>query len=198
MTTECQRSRRNFLKTSLLGGAAAMAATRLTIAKADSASAGQAPKAAGEPAAASSLAAGDDRARIAFDSLTPFKREIAAAIGNKRVVLKPNNVIINVPLCATAAENLEGILEFLHSIGKTNIVIAESPANGSAMDGFANYGYDKLAAKYKVKLVNLDTEGYGIVYCVDSATCSRTRCARHYADGPEEQLRHLRGQAEDA
>jgi uncharacterized protein (DUF362 family) len=97
----------------------------------------------------------------------PLKKEIAAAIGSKRVVLKPNNVIIDKPLCATHADNLEGIIEFLHSIGKTNIVIAESPANGSAMDGFANYGYDKLAAKYKVKLVNLDTEGYEVLYVVD-------------------------------
>jgi len=59
-----------------------------------------------------SLAGGNDRADIAFKSLVPFKDEIAAAIGNKRVILKPNNVIINVPLCATNAENLEGILEF--------------------------------------------------------------------------------------
>lgn len=163
MTTGCQRSRRSFLKTSLLGGAAALAATKLPPAAASE----PLPEIPGDPISRVALAAGDDRAKIAFDSLTPFRREIAAAIGNKRVVLKPNNVIINVPLCATAAENLEGILEFLHSIGKSDIVIAESPANGSAMDGFANYGYDKLARKYNVKLVNLDNEGYGIVYCVD-------------------------------
>ncbi len=35
------------------------------------------------------------------------------------------------------------------------------------MDGFANYGYDKLATKYKVKLVNLDTEGYEVLYEVN-------------------------------
>ena len=68
-----------------------------------------------------SLAGGNDRADIAYKSLEPFKEEIAAAIGNKRVVLKPNNVIVDVPLCATHADNLEGILEFLKSIGKTNV-----------------------------------------------------------------------------
>jgi uncharacterized protein (DUF362 family) len=166
--TECQRSRRSFLKTSMLGGAAAIAAARLPAALAAApASAAQAPIEAPGPTSRVSLAAGDDRAKIAFDSLTPFKKEIAAAIGSKRVVLKPNNVIVDKPLCASHADNLEGILEFLHSIGKTDIVIAESPANGSAMDGFANYGYDKLAAKYKVKLVNLDTEGYEVVYVVN-------------------------------
>ena len=152
------------MKTTLLGGVGAVAVARMpSLAKA----AAVAPMTAGGPTSQVSLAAGDDRADIAMKSLEPFKREIAAAIGNKRVVLKPNNVIIDKPLCATDAKNLEGIIEFLHSIGKTNVVIAESPANGSAMDGFANYGYDKLAAKYKVKLVNLDTEGYEVLYVVN-------------------------------
>ncbi len=165
MAADTRSSRRSFLKTSLVGGAAALAATKLPVAMAADA----APAAAEVGGAASrvSLAAGDDRAKIAFDSLAPFKKEIAAAIGSKRVVLKPNDVIVDVPLCATNAENLEGILEFLHSIGKTDIAIAESPANGTAMEAFANYGYDKLAAKYNAKLVNLDAEKYRIVYCID-------------------------------
>ncbi|HEY4382225.1 MAG TPA: DUF362 domain-containing protein [Acidobacteriaceae bacterium] len=161
--TGCERSRRNFLKTSLMGGAAVLAATKTPAAVA----AMQAPIAPIGFGSKVSLAGGSDRAKIAFDSLLPLKKEIAAAIGNKRVVLKPNNVIIDKPLCASHAENLEGVIEFLHSIGKTNVVIAESPANGSAMDGFANYGYDKLAAKYKVKLVNLDSEGYEVLYVID-------------------------------
>ena len=168
MSTECQRSRRNFLKTSLIGGAvAALGAAKMADALPPAETAAGPAPLAGAATSRVSLAGGDDRAKIAFDSLTPFKREIAAAIGTKRVVLKPNNVIIDHPLCATHAQNLEGILEFLHSIGKTNIVIAESPANGSAMEGFANYGYDKLAAKYNVKLVNLDTEAYDVVYVVN-------------------------------
>ena len=162
---ECQRSRRNFLKKSLMGGMAAVAASHLPAAMA--APVAPAPAAARARASRVSLAGGDDRANIAFKSLEPFKDEIAAAIGNKRVILKPNNVIINVPLCATHADNLEGILEFLKSIGKTNVIIAESPAGGSVMDGFANYGYNRLAKKYNVKLVNLDAEGTQIVQCID-------------------------------
>ncbi len=146
-----------------MGGAAAMAAAKMP-AFAAGAVAPMIPVGMGSKV---SLSGGDDRAEIALKSLEPFKREIAAAIGNKRVVLKPNNVIINVPLCATNAQNLEGIIEFLHSIGKTNIVIAESPANGSALEGFSNYGYNALADKYKVKLVNLDTEAYDVVYVVN-------------------------------
>ena len=123
-----------------------------------------------------SLATGDDRANIAFKSLEPFKKQIAAAIGDKRVILKPNNVIINKPLCATHADNLEGILEFLHSIGKKNITIAESPANGSAFDGFANYDYNKFEKKYGVKLVSIDKDDFEIVQCVDEKDMQPHAC----------------------
>jgi uncharacterized protein (DUF362 family) len=113
------------------------------------------------------LTTGNDRVNLAFKALEPFKTEIAAAIGDKRVILKPNNVMTNNPLCATHADNLEGILEFLRSIDKKNVVIAESPANGSALDGFANYGYNKFVGRYGVKLLNLDTQGYEVAYCID-------------------------------
>jgi uncharacterized protein (DUF362 family) len=167
MTTGCFTSRRNFLKTSLLGGAAALAAWRLPSARASQAAPAAAPAATGQFTSRVALTAGDDRANLAFKALEPFRKEIAAAIGDKRVILKPNNVVINRPLCATHADNLEGILEFLKSIGKTNVLIAESPAGGSALDGFANYGYNKFAGQYGVKLLNLDTEGFEVVYCID-------------------------------
>ena len=120
-------------------------------------------------AASNSLAGGDDQRRLRSFVEAPVQaQEIAAAIGLKRVVLKPNNVIIGLSAMPRRCRIPRGHpRRFLHSIGKTDIVIAESPANGSAMDGFANYGYDKLAAKYHVKLVNLDNEGYEVVYVVD-------------------------------
>jgi uncharacterized protein (DUF362 family) len=165
MTRDCFTSRRNFLKTSVLGSAAAAAALRLPSALATTTAAASTGKC--NFSSRVGLAAGDDRANIAFKSLEPFKKEIAAAIGNKRVVIKPNNVIITVPLSGSHADNLEGILEFLMSIGKKNVVIAESPANGSAMDGFANFGYNKFVAKYGVKLVDLDKDDFEVVQCVD-------------------------------
>ena len=167
MTSVYGNSRRSFLKTTMLGGAAMVAAAKLPASAATTAPPSKAELAPVTTNSRVSLVAGEDRANIAFQSLAPFKKEIAAAIGNKRVVLKPNNVMINRALCASDAQNLEGILEFLHSIGKKNIVIAESPANGSALDGFHNYGYDKLAAKYGAKMVNLDNEGYDVLYTID-------------------------------
>jgi len=169
MTNKNFTSRRNFLKTSLLGGAATLAALRLPSAHAAAAAptTAAAPAAAGKFTSRVALTAGADRANLAFKALESFKNEIAAAIGNKRVIVKPNNVIIDVPLCASSADNLEGILEFLKSIGKTNVAIAESPAGGSALDGFANYGYNKFATQYGTKLINMDTEGFEVVYCID-------------------------------
>ncbi|MGA3182196.1 MAG: DUF362 domain-containing protein [Verrucomicrobiota bacterium] len=167
MTTNCFTSRRDFLKTSMLGSAAALAAWRLPSARAAAPEPATAPASAANSTSQVALTAGDDRANLAFKALEPFKKQIAAAIGDKRVILKPNNVITNVPLCASHADNLEGILEFLKSIGKTNVAIAESPANGSALDGFANYGYNKFAAQYGVKLINLDSEAFDIVQCID-------------------------------
>jgi uncharacterized protein (DUF362 family) len=158
MPTDSVNPRRNFLKTCLLGSTAALAAKAASAAT-------TAP--AGKFTSRVSLVAGEDRANIAFKALEPFKKEIASAIGTKRVIVKPNNVIIDRPLCASHADNLEGILEFLKSIGKTNVAIAESPAMGSALDGFSNYGYNKFAGKYGVKLINLDAEGFEILHCID-------------------------------
>lgn len=113
------------------------------------------------------LTTGEDRANLAFSGLKQFDRQIAAAIGNKRVIIKPNNVSIDRQLAASHAQNLEGILEFLKSIGKTDVVIAESAAGGPTLDGFANFKYNAVAAKYGAKLMDLDQEGFELLYCFD-------------------------------
>jgi uncharacterized protein (DUF362 family) len=114
------------------------------------------------------LTTGDSRADMAFRALRPYSKEIRQSIGNKRVILKPNNVSIDIPLCATHADTLEGVLEFLKSIRKLdNVIIAESAANGPSLEGFDNYGYLRLASKYPVKFMDLDQEGYQILYVFD-------------------------------
>ena len=129
-------NRRIFLKGSLLSGLAAISAGRLP------GLAAVADAAAAKPAARVALTAGDDRADNAFRGLQHFRREIARAIGGRPVVVKPNNVAIDNQLSATHADCIEGILEFLKSIGKVgNAMIAESAANGPTLEGFANYGY---------------------------------------------------------
>ena len=78
------------------------------------------------------LTTGDHRAEMAFQALKPFSARIKNAIGDKRVVIKPNNVMVDRQLAATHADTLEGILEFLQLIDVTeNVIIAESAAKAN-------------------------------------------------------------------
>jgi uncharacterized protein (DUF362 family) len=114
------------------------------------------------------ISTGDSRADLAFRALQPYSKQIKQAIGNRRVVLKPNMVSTEVPACATHVETLEGILEFLKSIKKLdNVIIAESAGNAPAFEGFSNYGYYSLEKKYPVKYVELDSEGSELLYVID-------------------------------
>ncbi len=114
-----------------------------------------------------SLTSGKDRADMVFRALQPFSKEIRKEIGNRKVVLKVNNVLIYVPLACTHVETLEGILEFLKSIRKLdNVIIAESSASCPTLEGFDNYGYFRLLSRYPVKLVDLDNEPYEMMYVI--------------------------------
>src|SRR3990172_9838722 len=104
-------NRRDFLKASVLGGVALTlpVSRKLT----------WPPIPAGEEYKARvSLITGDNRAQMAFEALKPFSAQIKKAIGNKRVLIKPNNVSIDRQLSATHVDSMEGILEFLKLIGK--------------------------------------------------------------------------------
>lgn len=153
-------TRRKFIRTSLLGGSMYYLWNKFPVFSPDSDQERVRPVV--------SLVTGNDRADMVFRALQPFSKEIRKAIGNRRVVLKPNNVLIYVPLACTHVETLEGILEFLRSIGKlNNVIIAESSASGSTLEGFDNYGYFSLLPKFPVKLVDLDSEPYGLMYVTD-------------------------------
>lgn len=156
-------SRRDFLRTSLFGGLAVAAVPRLAR-FAHAADSAADPK----PTSRVSLFQGDDRADIAFRALKVHEQAVRRAIGSRRVIVKPNNVAIDNQLSATHAGCLEGILEFLKSIGKLeNAVIAESAANGPTLEGFENYHYTDLSRKYGVKLVDLDDQEVERVHVFD-------------------------------
>jgi uncharacterized protein (DUF362 family) len=153
-------NRRNFLKTSLIGGAAITFVNPVTII-----SSLEDQEILGTFVSVSS---GENRADMVFRALQPFSKQIKKSIGNRRVVLKPNNVLIYVPLACTHVDTLEGILEFLKSINKiSNVIISESSASGSTLEGFDNYGYYSLLSKYPVKLVDLDSEPFEIMHVID-------------------------------
>jgi hypothetical protein len=148
--------RRRFLKTSLMGGiSTSIASTSDILASTIGKS---------QASASVAITTGDNRADLAFRALKPYSKEIQQAIGNRLVVVKPNNVSTEVPLCATHVDTMEGILEFLKSIGKLdNVIIAESAANAPTFEGFSNYNYFSLGSKYPVKFVDLDEHGQEIL-----------------------------------
>ena len=149
-------SRRKFLRTSLTGGAAIAFVRPSDILSSFGQNIPYRSKAA--------LTTGNDRADIVFRALKPFSDQIRRATVDKRIVLKPNNVSTETQLAATHVDTLEGILEFLKSVGRTdNVIIAESSAANSTLDGFGNFGYYSLASRYHVKLVDLDQEAYKIL-----------------------------------
>ncbi len=169
-------NRRNFLlKTGLATGAAALFAGRFARAAEGPGAVPQMP-AAPQPAGAASgapakvaLTNGDNRTDNIFRAMKSLEKEIAQSIGTRRVVVKPNNVSPSNQLASTHADALAGILEFLKSIGKLdNAIIAES-ALSNTMQGFQNFGYNAVADKYKVKLVDLDQEKYQTIMAFDQS-----------------------------
>lgn len=163
-------SRRLFLKHGLYGGAAMLGAPLVTPLAGGVSRVAAAQPPARAAAARVALTTGNDRADMTFRGLRQFHAEIAAAIGNKAVVVKPNTVVNNVPLCATHADNLEAILEFLKSIGKDgNVIIAESAGGGTAQEAFDNYGYLPLATRYGARVMELDATPFELVPCINES-----------------------------
>jgi len=154
-------TRREFLRRGLVGSVAAAASWQMTT--------------VGDVGPAGSLTSrvaitkGDSRADNAFRAMQTFKREIAAAIGNKRVIVKPNVVNHLIELADTHVDWLEGILEFLKSIGKTDVTIAESTPR-CTVEGFENMGYYRLLDKYPARLTDLNQEGSEAVQVWRNAT----------------------------
>lgn len=160
-------NRRHFLKSSIIGG---IAASRLFSpaslwASETSAESGGVYQRMKNKAAVS---AGGDHVQNIINALKPFAKEIKEAIGNKNIVIKPNNVATTNQLAATHVDSLTGIIEFLKSLDlKNEIVIAESAADAPTIEGFENYGYVKLKDKYNIQLVDLDKEPFQMMHVVD-------------------------------
>jgi uncharacterized protein (DUF362 family) len=153
-------TRRNFLKTSIIGGVGAACIRPVNVFYGS-----ETPESFTSKVA---LTTGTSRADMAFRALCPFSKEISQSIGKRRVVLKPNIVNTEVQLASTHVDTLEGILEFFKSIGKNeNVVIAESAANGPTFDGYNNFGYSRLTKKYGVRLIDLDQEPFDVIYAFD-------------------------------
>ena len=104
-----------------------------------------------------SLIKGNDRREIVYKALKNIEDEILPSIGAKRILIKPNFVSCDIPLCATHVDAIRAILDFLTPHYKQQIIIGESTAlKKRTPEGFKNYGYLALEKEYNVKLVDLN------------------------------------------
>lgn len=111
---------------------------------------------------------GASRGGNILEALKRIEARVREGIARKkRIVIKPNLVNVDKQLSATHAECLEGILEFLAPMTREEIVIAETPANGAAAEGYDNYGFYKLRGKYRIRFVDLDEEPFETQYITD-------------------------------
>ena len=109
-----------------------------------------------------SLVKGNDCRDNTFKSLKNIEDDIMASLeGKKRILIKPNFVSTDKPLCATRVDAVRAILDFLKPRWKGPIEIGESPAtiNGT-FEGFKNYGYLPIEKEYGVTLSDLNEQSY--------------------------------------
>ncbi len=109
---------------------------------------------------------GTDRMQMIFDVMKPFHGELKDGIKNKTVVIKPNMVVTNNPLCATHKDAIRAVLEYLKPIYKGQVIIAESSSSVNSADGFGNYGYTDLEKDYNIKFVDLNATNKGKPYFI--------------------------------
>lgn len=113
-----------------------------------------------------SLVKGNDRRDNVFQALKKIEDQIIPAIGNKNILIKPNFVSTKNQLAATHVDAVRAILDFLRPHYKSQIIIGESPAFGSAFDGFQNYGYMALEKEYNAKLLDMNQQPWQYRYVI--------------------------------
>jgi uncharacterized protein (DUF362 family) len=172
-------TRREFLGKSIVTGVGIAAGLRAM-------NFGGVAKAAGYLTSRSQVAVtkGDDHVDNIFRAMQALKPQIAAAIGNRPVLIKTNHVSGGVwPLAETPCECVEGILAFLKSIGKTDVTVAECPIGNPALKCFQSMGYFDLLKKYPVRFKSLADEGFQwMTVFYQNAQTNRVRVSKTLLD----------------
>lgn len=121
-----------------------------------------------------SLIKGNDARDNTFNALKNIEEEIMVSLeGKKRILIKPNFVVTNNPLCATSVDAVRGILDFIKPRFKGPIEIGEASVSGAkginmgaegTYSGFRDYGYLPLEKEYGVTLTDLNLTPHVIRY----------------------------------
>jgi len=102
---------------------------------------------------------GTDRRNMIYQTLKPLESEIKKGIGDKQIIIKPNNVWDSTPLCATHPDAMRGVLDFLKPFYNKQVIIAESTTSPKGtLATFEQYKYLPLEREYNVKFIDLNLE----------------------------------------
>lgn len=116
------------------------------------------------------LIKGSRRLQNITKALGLIEDEIAQKIeAAHQIVIKPNFVHTDIPLCATHIEAVKAVLDFIKHCRRlpSTITIAEGTYQVPTSDGFKNYGYYKELKNYPVKFVDLNTDDFQEVEVFD-------------------------------
>ncbi len=115
-----------------------------------------------------SFAHGGDRRKLIREVLAPMEEKIRNDIRGKQVIIKPNCVFDNVPLCASDVDAIRGVLDFLKPLYAETVVVAESTASAAGtMKCFQDYQYTILPKEYDVELVDLNQSPFTKFWILD-------------------------------
>ena len=87
--------------------------------------------------------------------------ELGISPRRERVVIKPNLIINRPPPVTTPADAVEAIIKYFAG-GSKEIIIAEGSGWGETGDAFRDLGYEEVARRYGVQLVDLNQDRYEI------------------------------------
>ena len=107
-----------------------------------------------------SIAREKDRTSSVTKALELLYDNVKRSVSSKdKVLIKPNFVFDNLPLCATHVDATRAIVEFISQFDPKEIIIAECSAQ-SATRGFKNYNYLQLKRDYGLELIDMDDDDY--------------------------------------
>ncbi|RLG71334.1 MAG: hypothetical protein DRO11_04715 [Methanobacteriota archaeon] len=116
-----------------------------------------------------SIVAGRNRRSNVYKSLQMIREDVEERVaGCEDVLVKPNFVSTSNQLAATHVEAARAVIEFLDELGVARVVVAESPALGSAAEGYSNYGYYSLVEDFGVELVDLEKGDFQTFWVYDA------------------------------
>ncbi len=105
-----------------------------------------------------SLVKGEKRRDTVRRSLDLVSHDIKRGLKSGKIIIKPNFVSTSVPLAASHADQIRGILDYFREFYHDKIIIAEAASTftGGTSEGFENFGYHQLTEEYDIELLDMN------------------------------------------